>query len=488
MAPAARRACVRVQLWPIGWFFFRKGKMSFETKAKAGYGLLIVCLAIAMAVSVRRLASVTDDQVARLRREENEIGLVERLRWNSELIVSDGRGYLLSGDRELFAQVREAEARFDQNLRALNDQTLTPRGAALVAEAERAARNFRRKQEELMAARQSSGATLLVHQFETELLPLRGKLEQSVARLVGYKESALDSLYLEASLNRSRLQFRTYTLLGSVTLAGLAVALYLAILLGRSYRQERAALEAARNALAARDEVLGVVAHDLRNPLGAITMKAALLRMTPNPDKVRAQAESIEKITVRMEYLIRSMLDVTTIEAGKFSVRLETVGVDELLSETADMFEGLSASKQVRLALSSTAALAIRADRERILQVLSNLIGNALRFTPPGGRVTLSVEPQGRLVRFAVSDTGPGIRKEHLTRIFERFFKDETGKKGTGLGLFIAKGIIDAHGGTIWAESETGNGATFFFTIPVAESSGQRVNPANEAARRPPSS
>jgi signal transduction histidine kinase len=279
-----------------------------------------------MAVSVRRLASVTDDQLARLRREENEIGLVERLRWNSELIVSDGRGYLLSGDRELFAQVREAGARFDQNLRALNNQTLTPRGAALVAEAEQAAKNFRSKQEELMAGRQSSGATLLVRRFETELLPLRGKLEQSLARLVGYKESALDSLYQEASLNRSRLQLGTYTLLGSVTLGGLAVALYLATRLGRSYRQERAALEAARKALAARDEVLGIVAHDLRNPLGAITMKAALLRISPNPDKVQAHAESIEKTAVRMEYLIRSMLDVTTIEAGKFSVRLETVG------------------------------------------------------------------------------------------------------------------------------------------------------------------
>jgi len=110
------------------------------------------------------------------------------------------------------------------------------------------------------------------------------------------------------------------------------------------------------------------------------------------------------------------------------------------------------------------------ADRERVLQVLSNLLGNALKFTPPGGRIRVDVERQDRMTaRFTVADTGPGVLEQDAPHVFERYWKHETeGKKGTGLGLFIAKGIVDAHGGRIWVEGEPGRGATFRFTLPVA--------------------
>jgi signal transduction histidine kinase len=210
-------------------------------------------------------------------------------------------------------------------------------------------------------------------------------------------------------------------------------------------------------------------------------MKAALLQLGADPEKTRAQAASIEKLGMRMEYLIRSMLDVTTIEAGKFSVMPASCAVDDLLGETMEMFEGLAASKQIRLEPRvREPGLAIHADRERVLQVLSNIIGNALRFTPQGGHVTLSVSRQAEAVRFAVLDTGPGIRREHLSSVFDRFWKDETvPKKGTGLGLFIAKGIIDAHGGRIWVESEPGQGASFYFTLPVIELSQMEASSAD---------
>jgi signal transduction histidine kinase len=107
-------------------------------------------------------------------------------------------------------------------------------------------------------------------------------------------------------------------------------------------------------------------------------------------------------------------------------------------------------------------------DRERILQVLSNLIGNALKFTPPGGSVTVGVERRGGEARVAILDTGPGIAPGHLPHIFDRFWKHDTpGVKGTGLGLFIARGIIEAHGGRVWAESELGHGARFYFTLEL---------------------
>jgi len=172
-----------------------------------------------------------------------------------------------------------------------------------------------------------------------------------------------------------------------------------------------------------------------------------------------------------MEYLIATMLDVTTIEAGKFTVRPAPCPVRDLLRETESMFAPLATSKQIRLERrESDADLAVHAERERVLQVLSNLVGNALKFTPQGGCVVLAADREGAVVRFTVLDTGPGIARESLQSVFDRFWKKETaGTKGTGLGLFIAKGIIEAHGGGISVDSELGHGATFCFTLPIVE-------------------
>ena len=186
-----------------------------------------------------------------------------------------------------------------------------------------------------------------------------------------------------------------------------------------------------------------------------------------------------------MEHLIKSMLDVATIEAGTFSVVPVPCTIEDLLRETMEMFANLATSKQVRLEqMVKTPGLAVEADHERVLQVFSNLVGNALKFTPQGGCVTIAAEPQGAMVRFAVLDTGPGIAPEHLPRVFDRFWKKETsGTKGTGLGLFIAKGIVDAHGGRIWVESRIGQGTAFYFTLPLAERAASQVSNEPHHAR-----
>jgi signal transduction histidine kinase len=213
---------------------------------------------------------------------------------------------------------------------------------------------------------------------------------------------------------------------------------------------------------------MGIVAHDLRNPLGTIMLLAAVLQKSAGSEKAREQAASIGNVAARMESLIRTMLDVTTMEAGKFTVTPAACTVQSLLRETEAMFEPLATSKQIALEVSpSDATLVVEAERERILQVLSNLVGNALKFTPEGGRVTLSTARDDGMVRFTVADTGPGIPHEHLSLVFDRFWKKDTpGKKGTGLGLFIAKGIVEAHGGRIWVDSEPGGGTRFNFTLP----------------------
>ena len=444
--------------------------MRFEMKARVGFATVLALLTFGMALSIQQLASVSNEQTATLRAEEREITLVERLRWNSELIVSSGRGYLLSADARLLERMEAAADRFDENVRALRASPLSPEAVTLVGGVEAAAAAFRGVQEELLTARRSSGdPAALVQRFERELLPLRAVLDRSLDGLIERKDVALRAAYDKARARRDRVVLQLHGLVGLLVLIGLVLTRYFSRLLGRAYKLEGQALATAQRAVAARDELMGVVAHDLRNPLGAIMMKAQLLATGGDLDKMRRQAESIASVATRMEHLIRSMLDVATLEAGRFTVTTEPCPVTTLVADVNEIFVPQAASKEVALDSRVDDALWVHADRERVIQVLSNLLGNALKFTPAGGRVTVDVRNGDGVAYFAVTDTGPGIRAEDAAHIFDRFWKRETGgKKGTGLGLFIAKGIVDAHRGKIWVESAVGQGTTFHFTLPTA--------------------
>ncbi|KYG06880.1 histidine kinase [Sorangium cellulosum] len=456
----------------------------FEATARRGYAILILLLAVGMAFSLRRFSSVADAQIEWLSEKERNITLVERLRWTAELVVSHGRGYLVSGNRELLDEAEDAKARFRENIRALRAESRSPTALQLVADVEEAAGRFILIQRELLAARErTEDAGLIARRFDEELRPRRRDLYRSLERLVDHKEFAIEAAYAGARAERAELALRLYSLLGLLASTGLGVAWYFTRRLGGLYQQVREAREAARRAVTARDELMGIVAHDLRNPLSAITLKAARLRRAADSEQVRQQAESIENVAKRMEQLIRTMLDAATLETSKFSVTPAPCAVDDLLRETLELFGPLAESKQVRIEQSVSApGLVISAERGRVLQVLSNLVGNALKFTPQGGRVTLSVDRESEVARFGVIDTGPGIPREDLQSIFERFWKVEApGERGTGLGLYIAKGIVDAHGGRIWAESEVGRGARFYVTLPLVEPAARRASAAEEA-------
>jgi signal transduction histidine kinase len=435
--------------------------------AMFGYGFVVLLLAGGMILTAWRFDVIATGHVNRIRTEENRITLVERLRWSGEAIVSTGRGYLISADSGFLARLNEAKSSFDHGIEALTKGATDARSTVFVREVEENARQFREHQEVLVEAMQTEDARALAHRFEAELVPLQKKLGSSLDRLIGYKEAAIDTVYDRVAGERTRLRTNLNALLAILLVGSLAIAAYVASLLGRSFRKEQGALETARKALAARDEIMGVVAHDLRTPLSAISMRSELLQETADLDVVQRHAEGIFTLTRRMEGLIRSMLDVTTIESGHFTVRPETCEVEGLLQETTEMLASLAAPKQVTLERLPAAVTSVRADKERVLQVLANLVGNAIKFAPKGGRVEVAATKRDHGVCFSVSDNGPGIDPEHLPHVFDRFWKHEAGgKKGTGLGLFIAKGIVEAHGGRIWVESEPGQGATFRFTLP----------------------
>jgi PAS domain S-box-containing protein len=228
----------------------------------------------------------------------------------------------------------------------------------------------------------------------------------------------------------------------------------------------------AQRATAARDDVLGVVAHDLRNPLNTILLQADLLGLSAREAEgpARAPADVIRNAAMRMNRLIQDLLDVASLDEGHLAIARDRVGSRDVVRDAVDAASPVAARSSLALSIEITTDLPDTwGDRGRILQVLDNLIGNAIKFTPSGGRITVGAAPRPGEVLFWVEDTGAGISAECAPHLFDRFWQaDQADRRGAGLGLAIAKGIVDAHGGRIWVESAIGIGTTFCFTIPVA--------------------
>ena len=229
--------------------------------------------------------------------------------------------------------------------------------------------------------------------------------------------------------------------------------------------------DSAQRANRARDEVLGIVSHDLRNPISAISMCARVLKDNPpaDPTERRELLETIQESTDWVNRLISDLLDVANIERERLSLELRPHEPSQLALQAIHMFE--VEARQHGIALEArlpTNLPLVAADGARVVQVLGNLLRNAIKFTPREGSVVIAVEPRDSGVVFSVTDTGPGIGAERQGRVFDRYWQDSVGarSRGSGLGLSIAKGIVDAHGGRIWLESEMGKGSMFAFTIP----------------------
>ena len=231
-----------------------------------------------------------------------------------------------------------------------------------------------------------------------------------------------------------------------------------------------------RRAVRERDEMLAIVSHDLRNPVNAIVMlTGAVLGREPEPSDedvplmARDEVEAIRAAARQADGLIQDLQDVTRISAGRLRVEQRPVVFAELLKESADLFEPVVADAGLRLVRDFDRPFPpMLCDRQRLQQVLSNLLANAVRFTPSGGRIALIATMHDDAVRVAVSDTGPGVAPEDVPRLFERYWQaPRLLRAGSGLGLYIAKGIVEAHGGDIGVDSEPGQGAMFWFTLPV---------------------
>jgi len=229
------------------------------------------------------------------------------------------------------------------------------------------------------------------------------------------------------------------------------------------------ALSSSNDALDLRDEFLAIVSHDLRNPLSAIALNTQLLeRLVSSGDPRLARiSRSLASSIAQMQRIISDLLDLAAIEAGKLSVQLQPGDARSPIEEAVEASRSVAAEKSIALdVVTGPDPLPARFDPGRIAQVLGNLIDNALKFTPTGGRISVEGRSAEDAVEIRVRDTGPGLQPEEIAVIFDRYRQiEKRGRKALGLGLYISRALVESHGGRIRAESVPGEGSTFLFTL-----------------------
>ena len=290
-------------------------------------------------------------------------------------------------------------------------------------------------------------------------------------------------LNLESSETGLRLSPRTSFELWKVEMDGISTKwshgdLFAANDLRRSALENDLARQVRREqqAVRARDELVAVVSHDLRNPMTIISMLCGMMQKTFSSDgshasrRITTAIDTMQQASSRMNILLEDLLDTSKIEAGRYTISAQALDVTQIFEEALSLLMPLATEKSVELTFSTEPNLRINADPERLFQVLSNLISNAIKFTPADGKIVVAAMSHGDDIVFSVRDSGKGISAEQLPHIFDRYWTAKEGNaSGTGLGLYISQGIIKAHGGQLLAESTLGKGSEFRFTVPRIE-------------------
>lgn len=286
------------------------------------------------------------------------------------------------------------------------------------------------------------------------------------ARLMGERQQI-------SGLRKSGEEFAAEAAIERIELGGRSI--YAAVLRDISARQR--AEDLLHQAIQARDDMMGIVSHDLRNPANAVKMLALSIVEGEGrgtlPDDVLERVTVIGQAAEQIDALIQDLLDMTRMEAGRLVVLQKTVEIAPLIERSIEALRPLADAGGVTLDAELPASLPpLYVDPDRVRQLFSNVIGNAIKFTPAGGAVSLAARAGETMLELTVSDTGEGIAAAQLPHVFERFFQAARGARaarhGAGLGLPIACGIIEAHGGRIWIESSLGVGTTVRFTLPLA--------------------
>jgi signal transduction histidine kinase len=436
---------------------------AFRSRLVIGHAALLVLMLVLGVTAVVGL-HVSSSRLEQTGRTLNtDLLVAEQLRFRAEQVVASTRRYLLSPTAETRGRFDVTVARVDESLAKLQDLGLA------LAPVEIAVRNYlavaRAAVERRGVIRDSAD---MLPFYEASVVPARDQLDSALAQFVDQERA----MFERGSTDARSFATRTQQFVLFATALGLVLGSALAAMsirrLNAMFVSEHEATVTARRAVNSRDEVLAIVSHDLRSPLQTINLATDTLRDGERDRLAQTSIRAIERATTRMQELIDQLLDLAALDRGPLAIAPAPCRLDELVDGVVTPAEIRAAAAGISLRVSTPGSIEVVLDRARILQVLGNLIDNAIKHTPAGGMIELSITVGEKTLRFEVRDSGPGIPAAQLEQVFVRYWRGSTiGRGSLGLGLHICKEIVVAHGGEIGVDSEVGRGSTFWFAIPV---------------------
>jgi signal transduction histidine kinase len=389
---------------------------------------------------------------------------LHRVRLTAEQLVAAGRGYLLTGHADERAHVAKRDAELERALGALQARSRAGLSAR-IEQVEQTATEYARVLAK--AVEQRGQGEQISEVFENDVVPRRASLEAAVNDLTDLEQEELTAVSEGTAHAERTVGLATLTACVFAITIGLVLALITSRRLAGQFDREQADKAAATDAALSRKELLDVVSHDLRSPLSAIVLGLELLRAEHGDARyVNVIAHSAE----RMQRLVNDLLDASKAEVAQLELARSKCEPGAIVDRVVEQFADLAKAAGVRLRAECSVDGTIDVDRERIIQILANLVGNAIKFTKSGDEIVVSATRAGERVAFGVSDMGPGIPDAEQAGVFEAYRQGSqtSHRGGVGLGLYICKKLVEAHGGRIGVRSAAGKGSTFWFELPVA--------------------
>ncbi len=398
---------------------------------------------------------------------------VERLRNMIESQIADSRSFFLLGSSTLFDEQRKEKQAFNEALSDFEKKFTLPHVPEIIKNIETTQQQLQDIFDQAMKFREQHTESKIVGQFyQSKTIPLRSSINKSLDEIVRLHNTELDRTraQVKEAAAGAEVQIRPAMtwFTGLVGFLFLSMVLLVLRLLGERKRQvsERDRLyHEAQKAILARDGIIVAVSQDLKDPLTEIIHTADNISSSQSPGE---GAESIKSSVTVINGLIKDMNDQAKSDQGNLTLRLDQLGIDVILDDARLMLQALAKQRDIRLQFDSVNPPTLAFfDRERVMRVLSNLVGNAIKFSPRHSKVVVKVRSDQQFVYVSVVDSGPGIPEKQIPVIFDNFWQArDTANQGSGVGLAIVKTIVEAHGGTVRVDSQVGNGSTFTFSLP----------------------
>lgn len=422
--------------------------MKFRTLLVTGIGALVVVTLFCGVMAAMTLHVTTKSAERVTNRVVDDLEALHAVRLGAEKLVAAGRGLLLTGDESDRVQLARVQADLDRSLDELRNRDRSELGTR-ISIVEQSAMEYAHA---VVVAVDNRSLR------EPDLTPFRTKLETAMDDLTDREQDDLTDASAQAG--RVVRAVGITTLLGC--LLGVAIGVVLAVYVSRRLSGQ---FEREQAAAYSRKELLDIVSHDLRSPLNSIMLGLDIVKEGRITDRtVSIIAQSAE----RMQRLVNDLLDASRAELAQLELEIESIEPRAICESSRAQFEDLSRAAGLTIETSCSATGKLECDRQRIGQILSNLIGNAIKFTKSGDSIRLDVTGDNDRVRFSVRDRGPGIPESEQARMFEAYRQGSqtSHRGGIGLGLYICKKLVEAHDGTIGVTSTEGQGSTFWFELP----------------------